>query len=285
MIFTSTTGRSGTRYLANIINKNALNVTAEHDPYPQGYGAPIRWYDNGEVEKLRFLALKKFKRLKREIRYRFILNMPVAREMTGRKRTHLKIFVPFQKKLGNYFPSVEIKEIYLESTHAFIKSFGEAMYNLVSDISLIHLTRNPLEVAKSFLNRDSIPGPYNKYLLDPNFKRNEIKLKMRMTDFQKCLWYWFETEVRHVTFLEKHNINKIYEIDIEELNDKQKVAEMFKTFGITYDHLFFDVDRNKNKKPTELTEQDLKEARELIEVIPDWVFDKIGNTYRVEKMI
>jgi len=41
LIFTSTTGRSGTRYLTNIINKNALNATAEHDPYPRGYGKPI----------------------------------------------------------------------------------------------------------------------------------------------------------------------------------------------------------------------------------------------------
>ena len=66
MIFTSTTGRSGTRFLANLVNANALNATAEHDPYPRGYGDPIRWLEGKKVKKLRHLAMKKCKRLQRE---------------------------------------------------------------------------------------------------------------------------------------------------------------------------------------------------------------------------
>jgi len=287
MIFTSTAGRSGTGYLANLINKNATNATAEHDPYPRGYGEPIKWYDNKEDEKLLKLAKSKIKRLAKSKIKRLERKNKLLRNIAYQEKFNINFYPcrKFFEGLKSRIPKVEIKDIYLESTHAFTKSFGDAMCTLIPNISLVHLTRNPLEVAKSFFNRGSIPGPTNIYLLDPHFKRNEIKLSIDMTDFQKCLWYWFETEMRHVTFIEKHDIKKIYEIDIEELNDKQKVAEMFKTFGITHKNLLLDVDRNKNKKPTILTKQDLKEARELIEVIPNRVFDKMKNTYNVEEMI
>jgi hypothetical protein len=73
LVFISTTGRSGTKYLANIINKNAINATAEHDPYPRGYGEPIKWYDSGEKEKLIRFAKTKMKRLNRGKKFNGLL--------------------------------------------------------------------------------------------------------------------------------------------------------------------------------------------------------------------
>lgn len=274
LIFTSTTGRSGTKYLANIVNNNALNATAEHDPYPRGYDTPIRWYDNREDKKLLKLAKRKIKRLNRKSKILRTFAYPDQNKILPENR--------FSNRLKNFIPKVELKEIYLESTHAFIKSFGESMYDLTPDLYIIHLTRSPFEVAKSFFNRRSIPGPNNPYLLDPNFKRNKIKLSINMTDYQKCLWYWFETEVRHKDFLEKHDVEKVIEIDVDDLNDEKKVKKMLKELGITYKkEIYLDVGRNKNKKATMITSKDIKEAKELIEVIPNWVFDKINSKYDI----
>jgi len=281
MIFTSTTGRSGTRFLANLVNVNALNATAEHDPYPRGYGDPIRWLENKETKKLRHLAVKKCNRLQRDKRYRLILNLPIIREMYGRGNSQLDIYDPFHQIFRYWAPSVELKDIYIESTHAFLKSFGDAIYHLLPNMELIHLTRDPLEVAKSFSNRKSIPGPDNPFLLDPNFKTNKIKLKIKMTDFQKCLWYWLESEVRHVTFLEKHDVKKVYEIDVKELNDKRNVEKIFKKLHISYEDLVLNIARNQNKTPTNISEQDYKEATELVNALPDWVFDTIGDKYHL----
>ena len=284
LIFTSTTGRSGTGYLTNIINTNAKNASAEHDPYPRGYGDPIRWYDNMEREKLRKLAKRKLIRLERRRRHGKIMNFPLVKEFLGLGKFQSRYFLRILRRIRNFVSSyislVDIKEIYLESTHAFTKSFGEEMFKLKPDLSIIHITRDPLSVAKSFLNRGSIPGPSNIYLLDPNFKRNELKISHKMTDFQKCLWYWFETELRHVKFLEEYNINKVIDIDIEDLNSIDDICKMFKSLGISYDELSLSVDRNKNVKPTYITNQDLKEAKELISILPSWVFDKIGEEYK-----
>jgi hypothetical protein len=188
LIFTSTTGRSGTRYLSNIVNINSTNATSEHDPYPRGFGNPIIWYDNNETDKLKKLVEYKLKRLIRGRKYNKMFSLPIVNKMIGRKKSKSKFYLRTHRRLRKYIPSVEIKNIYLESTHSFIKSFGEELYKLKSDIKLIHLTRNPLEVAKSLLNRNSIPGPNNIYLLNPEFKKNELKIIHKLSNYQKCLW-------------------------------------------------------------------------------------------------
>ena len=284
MIFTSTTGRSGTRYLANLFNTNALNATAEHDPYPRGYGKPIFWYEKGETDKLRRLVILKLKRIERG-KNRNIYNKPILRGFFGRKSSQKKLYLPFNKIFRGFVPTVEIKDFYLESTHAFIKSYAEMMISIKPDISIIHLTRDPLEVAKSFFNRNSIPGPNNPYLLDPDFKNNKIKLSMDLTDFQKCLWYWFESEIRHLIYLEKYDFKNVYDIDLIELNNKESVKKLFNEFGIKYHDIILDVKRNENIKPTKITEKDLSEASELISLIPEDILKKLRVNNDVNKLL
>ncbi len=284
LIFTSTTGRSGTAYLANLINSSAINATSEHDPYPRGYGAPIVWHENGKHDKLLKLARAKCKRLERGKKYNKILGSPFLRKATGREKTTNKVYIGINKVLRNYFPTVEIKEIYIESTHAFIKSFGEAMFELVPQLGLIHITRNPLHVAKSFFNRGSVPGPNNPYLLDPRSRKNILRLDVKMTDFQKCLWYWFESELRHYHYIKEHDVKRVYDIETENLGDIEYVKDMFKYFNIRYDKIVLQVGRNKNKMSTTITEQDLHEAQCLLEKIPAWVIDIVKKTVSYKKM-
>jgi len=288
LIFTSTTGRSGTGYLVNLFNSNALNATAEHDPQPTGYGEAIRWYDKKQEKKLDALVIKKLRRLEigRKLGKDFY-NMPFWKQITRYRMNNPKspisygILIPIE----HIFPFVPILDVYLESTHSFIKSFAESMYKYAPDFSIIHITRNPLEVAKSFLNRNSIPNMNNPHLLDPEFKRNELKVDIKMTDFQKCLWYWFETELRHMNFIENHDIKKIYDTDMYELNNKEKVVDMFNYFGIKHKEIKLNLKKNQNTMKTKVNQEKMNEARTLLEVIPEWVFDKIKNIYNIDNLI
>lgn len=284
LIFTSTTGRSGTGYLVNLINSNALNATAEHDPRPTGYGKPIQWYDNKQVEQLRNLVKKKLKRIElgKKLGPGFYELSP-WRQLRSYSLDNPKTSISYsiQIPFEPIIPFVPILDIYVESSHSFIKSFADAMVELAPDLSIIHLTRNPLEVAKSFLNRKSIPSAHSPFLLDPEFKRNKLKLDMTMTDFQKCLWYWFETELRHVDFIEKYDIESVFDIDIKQLNDKNKVKEMFSYFGIKHKKLSLNLKKNKNPKKTELSSKDLKEAKNLIDNIPENLLKGVKKMYSI----
>ncbi|MFX0072338.1 MAG: hypothetical protein ACFFAO_14725 [Candidatus Hermodarchaeota archaeon] len=273
LVFVSASGRCGTGYLSNLINENACNATSEHEPYPRGEGLPSKWYDKQNSLALKKLALKKLARIKRGRKYG---KFAVIRSITRKKN---KLLIPPNLILRNLFPSVEIKDIYAETSHTFVKSFGEEMVKLRPDLRLIHLTRNPLEVAKSFFNRNSIPG-LSPFLLDPNFKRNEIKIPLTMTAFQKCLWYWFETEIRHIKFIENYDL-KVIDVDIKELTERKFVEKMFKTLAIEFKSVNLDLDRNKNIKATYISPNEIKEAKEVINAIPDHIFDKIGDKYSV----
>jgi hypothetical protein len=288
LIFTSTTGRSGTGYLVNLINSNALNATAEHDPRPTGYGKPIKWYDNQQEEQLRILAQKKLKRiyLGRKLGTTFYNSLPWKQVRTyslNNPKTTLSYGIKIS--LESFVPFVPILDVYIESSHSFIKSFADVMYEFVPNLSVIHLTRNPLEVAKSFLNRNSIPSSHNPFLLDPGYKRNKLKIDMKMSDFQKCLWYWFETELRHRDFIENHEVKSVFNMDIKDLNNKDKIKEMFQYFGIKHKEISINLERNKNPIKTTLSSENIKEARDLLLCIPDPIIDKIQNNYKIQDLL
>ena len=88
-----------------------------------------------------------------------------------------------------------------------------------------------------------------------------------------------------VAELEKHDIKKIYEIDVKELNDKEKVKDMFNKFGITFRDLSLDVERNKNVRPTNLTKKDMMEAKGFIDAHSDEIFDRIGDKYSLKESL
>ena len=89
------------------------------------FGEAIYWYQSGETDKIR----EKFKD---------------------------KI-----KKIEGYEKSGI--DVYFEASHAFLKSFYEVATEAFPDIKLIHVIRNPLEVAKSQFNREMgwIGEPYH----------------------------------------------------------------------------------------------------------------------------
>jgi len=286
LIFTSATGRCGTAYLANLINKNVFNASAEHDPKPQGYGMPIIWYDNGEIKKLHSFAKNKLFRLYRGKKNNLLLNNKLMKFLSVNQNKYIRFFYNkfFYNPLSKYYPTTEIKNIYLESSHAFIKSFGQQMCDIVPNIGLIHLIRSPLYVAKSFYNRNSIPGPNNKYLLNPIFKKNIIKPSIKMTKFQKCLWYWFEMEIRHIEFIENNEKIKVFQIITEDLNKKDKIKQLFDFYNFQYNEIKFGVNKNSNTISTKISQKNLSEATKLIDSIPDCIIKKINDKINIDEL-
>lgn len=246
MFFTSTPGRTGTHCLAELVNLNAVNATAEHDPEPQGYGEPIERYDVGDDAYLEAHCECKLRRLTRG-------------------------WLPMGERRSWISPSAPVREIYLESSHAFNKTIPVAMSRL-KEYRVIHLHRSPLAVAKSFLNRGSVPGPRNRFLLRPGMERNILKPPgdASLTDFQLCLWYVYESEARHRQ-LEADlwwRPGDVYDIETRSLSDAEEVRALFDWMGVEYvEPLILVQPTNKNPLLTLVDPGEVEEAFDLVDML------------------
>jgi hypothetical protein len=132
---------------------------------------------------------------------------------------------------------------YLETNHQFIKNFGAPAIDYFGPkIRIIHLKRDPVSVAASFLAIDSVPvkterGHY--YMLDPDDSTNLIRIPELSNgsgefghDLYKCLWYWYETEARVQAMKERYPSVVWVDITTEQLNDKVVLKAMFDRLGI-----------------------------------------------------
>jgi len=248
-IFVMASGRSGTKYLSELFQHNVGRCVAKHEPYLSMFGKPIYWYQQGDIER---------------IRQRFSL----------------------KKKLIKHYRA----QVYIETNHAFLKSFSDVALEAFPDAKLIHLIRNPLEVAKSQYHRpvwigepDSLwfrlfhtyVGEDNKRYLDWTLTGNEQIFKdisLNLTRYQQLLVQWIELENRAMHLLETYHKHCDY-FALEtpkDLNNEEKMLEMFSFFGITLKHhdIVFQGKKNIAKIPTRVTTWDKHQLHELIDHTP-----------------
>ncbi|OYT57128.1 hypothetical protein B6U70_02760 [Euryarchaeota archaeon ex4484_162] len=57
-IFVLANGRSGTKYLSSLFRHNVRHCIAKHEPYPDMFGMPIYWYQQGNIEMIKKLYKK-----------------------------------------------------------------------------------------------------------------------------------------------------------------------------------------------------------------------------------
>ncbi len=263
LVFTSTTGRSGTGFLAAAVNRNALNATAEHDPMPRGYGEPRIWRDEGQDDKLRRLAQQKLARLAHGQRLAQLYRHPLVQWLWG-----TEAFGPWGKigrRLFKVIPKCPVGEVYVESTHAFIKTYADAICALHHDVHVVHIVRDPLVVARSFCNRGSIPAADNPYLLDPDSPSNLLTAPGGLTDYQKCLWYCLESDARHQAFVRAHPHVRVHTIQTAQLGDPASRGALFEALGIEFRRpLQMEVYRNANAVASVIDAQDEDEASTLL---------------------
>lgn len=252
IIFTLASARSGTLFLRDIFAANIPHSACRHEPFfdwgnptlfgPAIYDAYARRFDRIRV------------RLAKKQRYIDQLTAP----------------------------------LYLESSHAFLKSAYVAALDFFPEMKLVHLIRDPLLVAKSEAWRQEwrqrLRAPFHFYTGDDGrrhfcwaltgneeiFQHFEAK---RLSLFQWYLIQWIEIENRAMTFLEQHQLHaRCFTLhSSRDLNDSNRIREMFAFFGLTTRSQPIRLGGRRNKSichRTVITPEDEQECQEVLESLP-----------------
>ena len=248
-IFSLASGRSGTHFLYELFRRNSADCCCRHEPYgwnPSMFGRPI--YDRavGDTAAIRRLAERKA---------RIIRNC-------GRPT-------------------------YVETSHAFLKSWSDLAPELFPNIKLVHLVRDPLKVAQSEANRhewlDWFHFPLRNYrggngqsyprwaltTLEPIFQTFAGR---PLSLFQRYVIQWIEIENRALRFLDQFNKHAdcISLQSPHELNDPERVRELFNFMGVRLKHPALDLGgrQNRNPRPTVITQREQDEFAQIVSELP-----------------
>ena len=206
LIFTATTGRSGTKSLAKVFSA-IPGCIALHEPHP---------IMNGEVlEAASYGAIKYVDRI-----YRRRKSIVIRRAAVGYR-------------------------YYFEANHLFIKTFAQQVVDDFGDrVSVIHLIRPPLEVAMSIFQLQDYPGTKagNYWWLDYRAPSNRIRI-MDLLDshkefshpFYKALWYWFEIEERIAEWQKRLPSIPFLKFETNWLAKAERVFELLDRLKIEYE--------------------------------------------------
>jgi hypothetical protein len=252
-IFTLASARSGTLFLCELFRNNVRDCACRHEPF----------FDRGNPTLFGPAIYDAY--AGRDERLRALL---------ARKRDYIT-------RLGG--------KVYLESSHAFLKSAYRTAFEFFPDMRLIHLIRNPLKVAKSEASRETwrrrFRAPFHFYVGDDhqrhfywsltgneeifrNFERSRLSL------FQWYLIQWIELENRALHFLERHEMHdRCFTMHTPgDLNDAAKVRELFDFMGLAVALPAIHIGGRTNKSlglSTVITREDERECEAVLEQLPD----------------
>lgn len=250
-IFTLASGRSGTRFLHELISRNARDCVSKHEPYltnPSMFGRAVYAHATGDERYVRALLEK--------------------------KRKVIEQFAP---------------KTYVETSHAFLKSWFDLAPEYFPDTQAVHLVRHPLAVARSFVNREAfirkLRVPFTTYRgddglpyfywsltgLEPIF---QVYAGTRLSRFQWYLLEWIEIENRAARFLAlSGGADRVVRLRVpEDINDPQQLRGLFERLGLRARRGLFDQSGFRNAtpgRPTRIGELEMREARVLLERLPD----------------
>ncbi|MDA7597468.1 class I SAM-dependent methyltransferase [bacterium] len=168
------------------------------------------------------------------------------------------------------------KGSYFESTPMFLRVLAPEMGEMLKDVTLIHLLRDPVEVARSYANRDSYPNHEERpWRLALNSPLALFQFHGEFSPFQQNLCDWLENELRFQKL--SSSVGATLDLFFRDFNDPEKMEMFFKDLGAPdfsnealQQHLEAqDLDRNANKVATEISPEDETEARELIQILSD----------------
>lgn len=251
-VFTLTSGRSGTTSLGALLKKNMPDCTAVHEPYTKPGNASM-------------------------------FGLPVYDHMAGNKDAIVKLVKKKSEAIKRYR-----SRTYIETSHAFLKSYWDVAPEFFKNMKVLHLVRHPLEVARSEANREAainawhMPIRYyrgrdgHKYFrwaltgrepIFESFNASEI------TRFQRYLIQWIEVENRAMQFLKRFDMDKhcMTLHTPHDLNNPQVPEKIFQFLDFEPANTEVILPGVQNRTPgipTIVGQDELAQAREIIQKMP-----------------
>lgn len=206
LVFTATTGRSGTKTLARIFAA-VPDCRSLHEPWPSMCGGVLQAASFGRTAHTDEI-------------YRCVKSVNILRAAIGHR-------------------------YYMEANHCFVKTFmGQAIEEFGDRLAVIHLVRPPIPVAMSIyrLRQEPGTGVGNMWWLDYRAPSNLIQVAdLLETDrelshpFYKALWYWHEIEARIAAWRTKVPALKMIRFETDWFNDRAKIMGLLGDLGICCD--------------------------------------------------
>jgi hypothetical protein len=248
-VFTLASGRSGTHFLYELIRRNAADCAARHETY--GWNPSM-------------------------------FGRPIDEHAAGNDEPIRKLLARKQRCVVSNGAST-----YVETSHAFLKSWFHLAEEFFPGHKLVHLIRDPLAVAKSEAYREGVikkwhvpfchyqGGDGERYFLWSLTGREPIFHSLTDMKLTRLQWYvvqWIEIENRAMRFLKQFR----KEADCftlqspRELNDGKRVADLFDFLGLKRHHaeLVIGGRRNKSWRRLEITAEDRQEFLEVARAVP-----------------
>jgi hypothetical protein len=208
-VFTMTTGRSGTKYLASLLGRNLPDAECHHE---------IHGWD------------------------RFGVDTPDLSHMTlfNSQGNVEKVQAFWRSKLGRI--AAIPRRYYAETSHLLMK--GGLIENLsplteAGRVHLIALERDPYATILSFRNRFDFLDKANSWLwyLDPDYPRNLVPSNALVAEGLngRCLWYILEIRARIAQYMKQLAGNKrivFHCFSLEELRRAEGASRLLQALGV-----------------------------------------------------
>ncbi len=252
-VFTLASGRSGTSFLRGLLQRNVPGCVVRHEPY----------LDPGNPT---------------------MFGLPIYDHLAGNLEPIRDLLRKKARRVRRYLPRV-----YIETSHAFLKSYWDLAPEFFPDMLVVHLVRNPLQVARSEANREFLIDrwrlPFRRYRgrdgrkcfrwsltgLEPIFS---FFHPASLTRFQWYLVQWIEIENRAIEFLERFGKRSAcFTMDSPMgLNDPERVGALFRFLGLesrTRKPIIAGFQNRTPGRATTIGTAEEEECRDVIQRIPE----------------
>jgi hypothetical protein len=252
-VFTLASGRSGTKFLGGLLRRNLRGCVVRHEPY----------FDPRNPN---------------------LFGLPIYDHATGNHAPIRKLLAIKARRVRDYAPRV-----YIETSHAFLKSYWDLAPEFFPGMSVIHLVRDPLRVARSEANREQWIEhwrvPFRHYRGRDGRKRFRWALTglesifgafdgVRLTRFQWYLIQWIEIENRAMEFLARFGdrVGCFTTHSPADLNDHGRVAALLRFLELeprTETPVLTGLRNRTPGRPTAVGRAEAEECRAVIERLPE----------------
>jgi hypothetical protein len=252
-VFTLASGRSGTSFLCGLLRRNAQGCVVVHEPY----------VDRGNPT---------------------MFGLPIYEHSMGNTVPVRELLEKKARRIRQYAPRV-----YIETSHAFLKSYWDLAPEFFPHMSVVHLVRDPLQVARSEANRELLIErwclPFRHYRgqdgrkyfrwsltgLEPIFGFFDPE---SLTRFQWYLIQWIEIENRAIKFLDRFGKRSTCFTlhSPTDLNDRTQIEALLQFLELEPRRSTPVIVGYRNRTPARRTvvgAMEKDECREVIERIPD----------------